>query len=119
MQYYIEVQYIFLFLTMQYMFLALIFYSVRLDSITQLQMWKVALRSGLQSDCDNLLRLCESEIHLSVQEQEVWKPAEEVLKLKRPDHIHLCLHVGQGTQHITTSSMKIIFDCLSNIADIR
>ncbi|XP_052334263.1 uncharacterized protein LOC118357513 isoform X3 [Oncorhynchus keta] len=92
---------------------------LRLDSITQLQMWKVALRSGLQKDCDNLLRLCESEIHLSVQEQEVWKPAEEVLKQKRPEHIHLCLHVGQGTQHITTSSMKIIFDRLSNIADIR
>ncbi|KAM9412114.1 uncharacterized protein ACWYII_026470 isoform 3-T3 [Salvelinus alpinus] len=92
---------------------------LRLDSITQLQMWKVALRSGLQRDCDNLLRLCESEIHLSVQEQEVWKPAEEVLKQKRPEHIHLCLHVGQGTQHITTSSMKIIFDSLTNIADIR
>uniref|UniRef100_A0A4W5M2N2 FIIND domain-containing protein n=1 Tax=Hucho hucho TaxID=62062 RepID=A0A4W5M2N2_9TELE len=91
----------------------------RLDSITQLQMWKVALHSGLQSDCDNLLRLCESEIHLSVQEQEVWKSAGEVLKQKRPEHINLCLHASQGTQHITTSSMKIIFDCLSNIADIR
>lgn len=95
----------------------------RIDPITQCQMWKVALRPDTQTNFDSLLRLCEYEIHLSVQDQDdpdMFQKAGEVLKGRRPEEVDLWLHLARESQQRAADSLgKGLFGSLPNIKTIR
>ncbi|XP_056317301.1 uncharacterized protein LOC130231871 isoform X2 [Danio aesculapii] len=93
---------------------------LRSTNILQPQIWRVALEAEQFSDFESLLNLFSFELHLDVYErlnQKVFQRMTEVLKKKRSDSVHLCLHVKE--ELITASLQMAIFESLANIATIR